>query len=233
MGPQADDPAYNADGSDAEGADNAGDDNDSGGYSEQGGGDPADSYAHDELAIRRTEALSPPDVDTGPDVGFDNDDDESSGGQDMPQEAPSMAPSAPAESWSFNDRRRMSIPDHMYDAPAFRPGGEEGDDTMDAGDYVAALNGYAPGGMSGFSDFLKSLGKTVAVDTLNASSKALGGSGAKAVTVPTAPPMTMGAKVLIGVAIGVPVIYLLTRSRGGGAPAVAHNPRRRRRRARR
>jgi len=219
------------------GTDYPGDENDSGGYSEYGGGDPADSYGHDAAAIRATNALSPPDVgdyEKAPDgAAYDNDDDEDSGGQDMPQVSTSRAPEAPSESWSYRDRARMSIPAHMYDAPAFRPGGEEGDDTMYAGDYVAALNGYGAG-MGGFSDFIKSLGKDVAVTTLNASSKALGGSGAKAVVVPTAPPMSMGAKVLIAAAIGVPALYFLTRSHGGGAPAVAHNPRRRhRRRARR
>lgn len=229
------------------GSDNAGPSDmpqygDSGGYSQQGGGSPADTYAQDMPAVDQTESYNPPDRDTGsPDyggymgpAGFDNDDDEDTGGQDVPMTASDMAPEAPAASWKFDDRHRMPIPHHMYDSPRRRPGGEEGDDDMDAGDYVAALNGYqteAGAGMAGFLDALKSVGQAAGIATLNATAKSLGAAGAKPVVV-KAPPMSTAAKIGIAVAVGVPLLYLFTRKKSAPTPAVATNPRRRRRRRR-
>jgi hypothetical protein len=224
------------------GSDNA-DTGNSGGYSQQGGGSPADSYASDSSAIEQTEAYNPPDRDTGSadyggalgPTGFDNDDDEATGGQDYPQVASSAAnesdPSA-VESWNFADRQAPNIPDHMYTAPRHRPGGEEGDDEMDAGDYVAALNGYQSAGMAGFTDILKSVGKSVGVDALNTTAKALGAAGGSQVKV-TKPPMSGAAMIGIAVAVAIPAIYLLKSHKSApAAPAVATNPRRRRRRRR-
>lgn len=221
-----------------DGEDYPGDENDSGGYSEYGGGDPADTFNHDRRAIEETERFSPPDVDRAEDggggyasdsgAGFDHDADEDEGGQDYAQQSPPLAASSgQEESWSYRDRRPMTIPGYMYTAPAYRPGGEEGDDSMDATGYLSALNDSGQA-FSGAEDFFKSLGKNLAISgaqqTLVAANKALGGSGAKPVVVPTAPPMTLGKKVFIGVAVAVPVLYFLTRHR---APSVVSNPRRR------
>lgn len=215
-----------------------GDENDSGGYSEYGGGDPADTFEHDRRAIAETSRFSPPDVDRSEDggegyasdsgVGFDNDADEDEGGQDYAQQSPPLAaPTGQEESWSYRDRRPMRIPGYMYTAPAYRPGGEEGDDSMDATGYLSALNDDGSA-FSGAEDFFKSLGKDLAVNaaqrTLATANAALLGSGAKPVVVPPAPPMSLGKKFFIGVAVAAPVLYFLTRHR---APAIVSNGRRR------
>ena len=260
--------------------DHEGDDNNSGGYSEYGGGDPADTFAHDQVAIQRTEALSPSDVDphspqsdyapgpysgnsylekhgTGNELdytaglgGFDNDDDESSGGQEMGSIVSQYAPSGAEESWNWRDRGRTPIPPFMYDAPRDRPGGEEGDDSMDAGDYISALNGFGDaaqdardkwnaGGSLGtpsagdfFTQFGKDVGVSAAQGALTNLSKALGG-GTKKVDVLAPPPMSTAAKIAIAVAVGIPIVYILTRTKSAPAPLTVHNPRRRRARRRR
>lgn len=208
----------------------------------EGDGGPSDSYESDDDIIARHTADNslpdPPDDDDDIDAaGYDHDEDEDTGGQDMPQTAPPAAPKNDRpESWSYRNKPKPRIPAHMYTAPRFRPGGEEGDDSMDAADYVSALNGYDAPGMGGFSDFLKTVGKDVGVEVLNDASKAIGGSGAlpKKIIVPPPPPMSMAAKIGIGIAIALPVLYFLTRSHGGSsAPLVAHNPFRRRRSRRR
>lgn len=208
---------------------------DSGGYSEQGGGGPDDTYAHDEDAIRRTEMFNPPDLDEhspnddfedDPNAGYDNDDGEEAGGQEASPAAESYAPTAPQDSWAFGDRRRTVIPAFMYAAPRNRPGGEEGDDSMDASDYVAALNG-----MGDSSDYLKTFGKDVGVSAATAAltsiNRALGGAGAKKVELPPTPPMSAAAKIAIGVVVGMPILYFLARS-FRSTPAAVKNPRRRR-----
>jgi hypothetical protein len=245
-GDQSDLPDYGGDDGSTGDDDDTGD---SGGYSEQGGGGPSDTYAFDQPAIEETEGFNPPDVESrrrrgifqDPDhqdsayadgAGYDNDDDESTGGQDM--YAPGVSTRAPDgadESWSWRDRPRPHVPHHMYMSPRDRPGGEEGDDDMDASDYVSALEGYDSPGMGGFSDFLTSLGKQVGVTALNASANALGAKApAKTLTIPPAPPLSAAAKIGIAIAVALPVAYLVMKNRS--APAVVHNPRRRRRRRR-
>lgn len=216
------------------------------GPSQQGDGGPSDTFEEDEeLADDWRTENSLPDVpgdDEDEDIdggGLDNDESEETGGQDMPmpRSATPRAPSGPTDTWSYRNKPKPIIPAHMYTAPRYRPGGEEGDDTMDAADYVTALNGHDAPGMGGFSDFLKDVGKTVGVTVLNDATRALGGTPPGAlpakVIVPPPPPMSTAAKIGIAVAIGIPVLYFLTRSRSvAAAPLVAHNPRRRRRRRR-
>lgn len=214
---------------------------DSGGYPEQGGGDPADTYEEDARAILNTEEQNPPDLDTGspnddyaegsyedqPGAAFDNDDSDEEGGGETTVGASSYAPDAPQDSWAFRDRAPVSIPSHMY-AP--KAGSEEGDDMSDASDYLSALNG----GMGDVPDWLKTfgadVGKSAATAALVDANKALGGAGAKKIAVNAPPPMSFAAKLLIGVAIGLPVLYFGVKAFRKSSPAVASNPRRRRNR---
>lgn len=209
-----------------------GDQDDSGSYSEYGSGGPADTFTHDQRAISQTNQMfSPPDVNTPDDdgqVGYDNDDDEGTGGQDYAQHSPPTAPRGREDSWSFRDRAPVTIPGHMYTAPAYRPGGEEGDDTMDASGYMAALNGDSEESFAGFwSDLGKSVAKGAAQSALQTANAKLGGSGAKKVDVGTAPPMSVGKKLFIGAVVAVPLLYFLTRHKSAPAPAVVSNGRRR------
>jgi hypothetical protein len=118
----------------------------------------------------------------------------------------------------------------MYTAPRYRPGGEEGDDTMDASGYLSALGGM--GNLSGgWTDALKDIGKQAGKAALQSSlAKAnakLGGGGAKQIAIAPEPPMSTGKKVFLAALVAVPAIYFLTSMRR--KPATVSNPRRRRR----